>query len=146
MSLRAMASPAIWPSYATSFIRSTRRTWAGPRRYPGDARAVCRAVLDACWDGTHVNASAGHFRQFWTRDLGFSAAALVRLGYRERVVSSLAWALDAWSVRGRITTTIFPGRRPADVYDMGVDSLPWLMAALRAAGSRTMPARSRQVR
>jgi hypothetical protein len=135
MSLRAMAAPTIWPAYATSFIRSIRRGRAGPHRYPGDARAVCRAVLDACWDGTYVNASAGHFRQFWTRDLGFSSAALVRLGYRERVVSSLAWALDAWSIRGRVTTTIFPGRRPADVYDMGVDSLPWLMAALRAAGA-----------
>ena len=34
---------------------------------------------------------------------------------------------------GRVTTTIFPGARPADVWDYGVDSLPFVLRALRAA-------------
>ncbi len=55
----------------------------------------------------------------------------MRLGYRDRLESSLAWALEAWADGGRVTTTIFAGRRPADVYACGVDSLPWLLHALR---------------
>jgi hypothetical protein len=90
-------------------------------------------VVDACWTGEYLAASGGHFRQAWIRDLGFSARSLVALGQRERVRASLAWMLDAWSGDGRVTTTIFPGRRPRDVWTFGVDSLPLLIHALRAA-------------
>jgi hypothetical protein len=128
-----MADPALVASYLTSGSRILRRAVAGHHRSPGDARAVIRDVLERCWDGDHYDASAGHFRQFWTRDLGFSAVPLVRLGYRERVRASLAWALDAWAVDGRVTTTIFPTLRPRDVYTLGIDSLPLLLHALRAA-------------
>jgi len=41
--------------------------------------------------------------------------------------------LDAWQAKGRVTTTIFPGRRPRDVWTFGVDSLPLLLATLRVA-------------
>ena len=73
---------------------------------------------------------------FWTRDLGFSAPALVRVGERDRVRASLAYALGVWSRRGtHVTTTINYGDRPADVFPYGVDSLPLILAALRAAGA-----------
>jgi hypothetical protein len=112
-----------------------RRAVRGHRRHAGDAVTVLRAVVTSCRDGSHLDASGGHFRQFWTRDFGFSAPALVRLGEGPMVDSSLEWALGAWERRGRVTTTIFPGRRPADVWDYGVDSLPLLLRALRAAPS-----------
>jgi hypothetical protein len=127
----AKLDPVLLASYLASGGRIGRRALLGHRRHPGDARQVVRAVLAACWDVDHYDASAGHFRQFWTRDLGFSAGPLVRLGYRERVRASLAWALDAWAAGGRVTTTIFPGRRPRDVYLLGIDSLPLLLHALR---------------
>lgn len=130
--LSAMLDPAILPAYASSSLRILRRGLLGQRRYPGDVRSILRAIVDDCWAVDHYTASAGHFRQFWTRDLGFSAVALVRLGLGERVRASLAWALDAWAVDGRVTTTIFPGRRPRDVYRFGIDSLPLLLDALRA--------------
>ena len=130
-----MLDPAILPAYSTSAARIALRAVRGHRRYPGDARAITRACVDACWDGDHFVASGGHFRQFWTRDLGFSAGPLVRTGYGERVRASLAWALDAWAGDGRVTTTIFPGRRPRDVYTLGIDSLPLLVHALRACGA-----------
>jgi hypothetical protein len=94
--------------------------------------AVARACIEAAWAGDHFTASGGHFRQFWTRDLGFSTVPLIRTGYGDRVLASLTWALDAWSRAGRVTTTIFPGRRPRDVYTLGIDSLPLLVHALRA--------------
>ena len=72
--LRAMLDPAILPAYLTSAARIARRGLRGPHRFAGDARAIARACVDASWDGDHFNASGGHFRQFWTRDTGFSAA------------------------------------------------------------------------
>ncbi len=141
MSLRAMLDPAIVPAYATSAFRIARRAVRGPQRYPGDARAITRACVEASWDRDHFTASGGHFRQFWTRDTGFSAAPLVRTGFADRLEASLAWAMDAWTPAGRVTTTIFPGRRPRDIYTLGVDSLPLLLHALRACDASPLVAR-----
>jgi hypothetical protein len=141
MTLRAMLDPAILPAYASSAARIVQRAVRGHRRHPGDARAIARACVEASWDRDHFDASGGHFRQFWTRDTGFSAEPLVRTGFGERLRASLAWALDAWAPAGRVTTTIFPGRRPRDVYTLGVDSLPLLLHALRACGADDLVAR-----
>jgi len=135
MRLRALLDPAILPAYATSGARMARRAIRGHARHPGDAAAILGAVVASCWDGRRFVASGGHFRQFWTRDFGFSAPALVRLGEGRRVDASLDGALEAWGRSGRVTTTIFAGDRPADVWDYGVDSLPLLLRALRAAPS-----------
>ena len=130
-----MLRPAILPAYASSGARILGRRLRGPRRFSGDAVEICRGIVQACWTGDYLAASGGHFRQFWTRDLGFSAPSLIRLGRGARVEASLAWALDAWAPRGMVTTTIFAARRPADVYTFGVDSLPMLLATLEAAGA-----------
>src|SRR3990170_2252843 len=100
MGVRAMLAPAILPAYASSAARILRRRLAGPRRHPGDASAVCRAIVDACWTGQYFAASAGHFRQFWTRDFGFAAPSLLRLGHGLRVEATLAWALATWARQG----------------------------------------------
>jgi hypothetical protein len=135
MPLRAMLDPAIVPAYVTSAARIARRAARGPRRHRGDAAAIARACVEASWAGDHFVASGGHFRQFWTRDTGFSAVPLVRTGFGSRLRATLAWALDAWEPHRRVTTTIFPGRRPRDVYTFGIDSLPLLLHALRACGA-----------
>lgn len=132
MALRAQLDPVLLASYAASGARIIRRRIRGPRRFAGDAGAICRAAVDACWTGEVLAASGGHFRQAWTRDLGFAAPSLVRLGAADRLAASLGWMLDAWSRAGRVTTTIFPGPRPRDVWTFGVDSLPLLVHALRA--------------
>ena len=115
-----------------------RRALRGHRRFEGTAEEILRAGLEACWTGEFLTASPGTYRHFWTRDLGFAAAALMRLGdpWPGRLEASLAWALDAWRRRGsHVSTTINPLLRwPIDVFDYGVDSLPWLVASLRLAG------------
>lgn len=141
MTLWAMLDPAIVPAYASSAFRIARRAVRGPRRYPGDARAITRACVEASWDRDHFTASGGHFRQFWTRDTGFSAVPLVRTGFGARLEASLAWAMDAWAPAGRVTTTIFPGRRPRDIYTLGIDSLPLLLHAVRACDGSALVAR-----
>lgn len=113
-----------------------RRALVGHRRYPGTAEEILRAGIEDCWSGEYLTASPGTYRQFWTRDTGFAAGSLVRLGgpWPERLRSSLAWAIDVWRDRGsHVTTTINPLLRwPVDIFDYGVDSLPLLLASLRA--------------
>jgi hypothetical protein len=135
MRLSALLDPAILPAYASSGARIARRALRGHVRHPGSTEPVIAAVIERCWDGRRFAASGGQFRQFWARDFGFSAPALVRLGHGARVDASLDWALAAWGRAGRITTTIFPGGRPADVWDYGVDSVPLVVRALRATPS-----------
>jgi hypothetical protein len=135
MRVEALLRPAILPAYATSGARMLRRAVRGHVRHPGTAPSILAAVLERCWDGRRYAASGGHFRQLWARDFGFSAPALVRLGHGARVDATLDWALAAWSRAGRVTTTVFPGARAADVWDYGVDSLPLVLRALRAAPS-----------
>ena len=122
------------PVYLHTLVVRVRRKARGHTRHRGDAAAIVRACIDACWNGTTFTASPGHFDMFWTRDLCFSAPSLIRLGEGERVHASLAYALDVWTRRrSHITTTINYFDRPADVFEYGVDSLPLFLAALRAA-------------
>jgi hypothetical protein len=113
-----------------------RRAIFGHPRYPGTAEDILRAGLEACWSGEYLTASPGHYRHFWTRDIGFAAPSLVRLGdpWPARLLSSFDWAMRAWRRRGsHVTTTINPLLRwPADIFDYGVDSLPLLLASLQA--------------
>lgn len=125
--------------------RSIARAIRGWRRYPGNVEDICRAVIRDCWNGQFFAGSAGHFRQFWTRDLAMCTPALCRLGERERVVASWAWALERFDRAGRITTTIFARRYPRDVYAYACDSLPFLLHALRAADAGHLIARHRQL-
>jgi len=132
------------PAYLHTLRVRVRRHRHGHTRHPGDARAIVRACIEACWNGRTFTASPGHFDMFWTRDLGFSTPALVRLGEGDRVRASLAYALEVWTRRrSHVTTTINVGDRPADVFDYGVDSLPLLVAALRAVDGGDLVERHR---
>jgi hypothetical protein len=138
MSRLSLLHPAVIGMGARVAGVRAQRAVRGHRRFGGSAEEVLRAGLEACWTGELLTASPGTYRHFWTRDLGFAAPALMRLGapWPDRLRSSLAWALDAWRRRdSHVTTTINPRFRwPVDVFDYGVDSLPWLVASLRAAG------------
>jgi hypothetical protein len=127
--------PVLVAAGATLVGRSLRRSASGWKRYPGDVMDICHAVLEDCWNGKFIAGSAGHFCQFWTRDLSFCTPALIRLGMRDRVIASFAWALPLFEKNGGITTTIFGDKYPRDVYDFGADSLPMLLFALREAGA-----------
>jgi hypothetical protein len=110
--------------------KSIVRRAFGWKRHQGTAQEICRAVVDRCWNGRYFAGSAGHFSQFWTRDLAMCTPALCRLGLGDKVRASWAWGLERFARGGRITTTIF-GNRPRDVYAFGCDSLPLLLHALR---------------
>ena len=144
MGIAAWLAPSMIPVYLHTLVVRARRHARGHTRYPGDSAAIVRACIEACWNGRTFTASPGHFDMFWTRDLGFSTPALVRVGERNRVRASLAYALGVWTRRrSHVTTTINYGDRPADVFEYGVDSLPLLLAALRAADAEDLVDRYR---
>jgi hypothetical protein len=122
-------------------VRSLFRALWGWKRYHGSVEAICRSVIDDCWTGRYFAGSAGHFKQFWTRDLAMCTPALCRLGYRDKVIESWAWGLERFERRGKITTTIFNGRFPRDVYAYACDSLPMTLFALRELGADHLVAR-----
>jgi hypothetical protein len=137
-------APAVLAEYVHNFGIRLNRQFRGHTRHPGEAAAIVRACIEACWNGRTFTASPGHFDMFWTRDLSFSVPSLIRLGHIERVRDSLGYALDVWAKRRRhITTTIHYFDRPGDVYEYGVDSLPLFMAALRAADASALVERHR---
>ena len=134
MAIAPWFAPPVLAEYAHNAGVRLRRQFRGHTRHTGDAASIVEACIERCWNGRTFTASPGHFDMFWTRDLSFSAPALVRQGYRDRVHASLAYALDTWTRRrSHITTTIHYFDRPGDVYEYGVDSLPLFLAALRAA-------------
>lgn len=144
MALTPWLDPGVVAAYLNTVRVRARRAVRGHRRHPGDARAIIRACIEACWDGRWFRASPGHFDTFWTRDLSFSVPALVQLGEQERVHASLARALDVWTRRrSHVTTTIHYFDRPGDVFEYGIDSLPLLLAALRSAGADDLVERHR---
>jgi hypothetical protein len=133
-------------AYTRGLAVRVRRGVTGHRRHEGSVGDIVAACIDACWNGTCYRASPGHFDQLWTRDLGFSGPALCRLSgrHRTRVHRSLDWALRVWTGRrSHVTTTIHAYRRPLDVFALGVDSIPLLMAALRAAAAEDLVERHR---
>jgi hypothetical protein len=137
-------APAVVATYLHHIAVRLRREVRGHTRYPGDAAAIVRACIEACWNGRTFTASPGHFDMFWTRDLSFSVPSLLRLGEAERVHLSLAHALEVWERRrSHVTTTIHYFDRPGDVFAYGVDSLPLFLAALRAADAAELVERHR---
>jgi hypothetical protein len=131
-------------AYVHTVVVRLRRGVRGHTRHQGDAASIIRACIEACWNGRTFTASPGHFDVFWTRDLSFSVPSLIRLGQGARVHASLAYALDVWTRRrSHITTTIHYFGRPGDVFEYGVDSLPLVMAAMRAAGANDLVERHR---
>jgi len=138
MAWQLIERPMVAAAYAVNLAVRARRGVRGRKRHTGSAAEIIRTCIDDCWDGTHYRASAGYFRQFWTRDLSFSAPSLARISpqHRQRVIASFAWAIGTWERRkSHITTTIHFFDQPVDVFDYGVDCLPLMIAALHRIGA-----------
>ncbi len=134
MTWQLLERPLIAAAYAVNLGVRARRAIIGHKRHTGSPDQIIHDCIDDCWDGTHYRASPGYFRQFWTRDLCFSAPALARLSeaHRQRVLQSIDWAIGTWRRQdSHVTTTIHFFDQPVDVFDYGVDCLPLLLASLK---------------
>lgn len=104
--------------------------------YEGDAKEICRKIVDERWNGKYFETGKRHYNEFWTRDFGFCAEALVNLGHREKVLKTLSYAMQRFKKAGRITTTITPKGKPYDFPCMSVDSLPMLIHSIRVSDAQ----------
>jgi len=117
------------------FLESIRRKAIGPKPCSArKAKAICKEVVERCWNGVYFRNSAGHFREFWCRDFGFTVESLLAMGYRKRVLKTLSYALDCFAKHGKIETAITPSGKPfsfPNVYSP--DSVAYFFHSLRVA-------------
>lgn len=115
-----------------------RRRQGAIQRFQGSAEAICRQIIEVCWNGRYLQTGLGNYLELWVRDLGVCTAALCRIGARDRARASWVWALDRFARTGRITTTITQGGRPVNFPFESHDALPWILHALCALGDRAL--------
>ncbi|MBW3019420.1 hypothetical protein KY329_04525 [Candidatus Woesearchaeota archaeon] len=99
--------------YSTMLVKQGFRYWLSSLKqrfkhkiYKGNAAEICRQIVEDNWNGTYFTTSTHHYREFWARDTGLVSDALIKLGYRKQLKSTLNYALKKYSAAGEITTTI----------------------------------------
>ncbi|MFH1073385.1 MAG: hypothetical protein V1743_08205 [Nanoarchaeota archaeon] len=117
------------------FRRSLAVRLKGFPAYEGSDKDVCTGIVASCFNEEHeyFMASAGNFRQFFTRDFGLCVESLLKLGYEKEVRKTLEYALSVFSRHGKVATQLTPGGIPVDSFGYSSDSLPFLIRSLRIA-------------
>ena len=121
--------------YLKEAWRIAKRRWffKGIKQYDGNAKEICEQIIKDCWNGRYFQTSAGHFNQFWTRDFGWCCESLLKLGYKKEVKKTLEYALDIFSKKRRITTSISPNGGAFDMPCISPDSLAYFIRCLKLA-------------
>ncbi len=119
------------------FRRSLYVRKQGFRQYAGDDEQISKSVIDSCWDSDkkYFRVSSGHFCEFYSRDFGMCAEALVALGEKKKVLQTLDYALSRFKKHGHVTTSISPVGKCFDFPYFAVDSLPFIFHAIRVSGA-----------
>jgi len=121
------------------FLNSKRRKTRGNRKFLGSAKEICEQTIGACWNGTYFENSLGNYKEFWTRDFGFSTKSLIKMGHKEKVKQTLKFALGTFEKQGGIKTTIAPNGKAfsfPNVYSP--DSTALLFHSLRISGAKNL--------
>ena len=101
------------------------------QKFDGDARKICRQVVDGTWNGTFFQTSLGHYDYFWMRDFGTVAGSLTTIGQRDKVHQTLRWALKHYRKANHVTICIDPSGRAFNAPGrQSIDALPWLVHSL----------------
>jgi hypothetical protein len=103
-----------------------------PKKYEGTATEICHTIVKDCWNKRYFQTSSQNFPEFWTRDFGWCAQALTKY-YRKEVHQSLRYALNRFQEYKLITTTITTKGKPFNFPVMAIDSLPWLIHAIKVS-------------
>lgn len=112
----------------------SNRYFSSHTKIEGTAREICEAIVEQCWNGTFYRTSTGNFDYFWIRDFGTVTESLCALGHQDRVIATLKWALGHYMKNNAITLCITPKGRLFNAPTSGIDTLPWLIHAIWAAG------------
>ncbi len=123
--------------------RALKAHFSKPKRYLGDAGQICKQIVDECWNGKFYQVSTGNFPHFWMRDFGICADALLKLD-KEKVISTLAFALECYTKAGKVTTFITKKGQCIDFPTVAVDSLAFLLHCLVLADASNLVAENRK--
>jgi len=119
------------------FNRSRYVKKHGVKRYKGNAKNICKQIVNDCWNGRYFQVSSGHFCEFYIRDFGWCVDSLLKLGYKEKVRKTLSYALYIYSNQG-LKTTITPKGKAVDTFTYAPDSLAFLIRSLRVLGDKNL--------
>ena len=133
-----MLKPALIKEVIRFGGRAIKARFAKPKTYLGDAPQICKQIVDECWNGTYFLTSTGNFNQFWIRDFGLCVDALIHMGHKDKVISSLKFALGNYKKTGNVTTYITKKGKCIDFPVMAVDSLPFLLHSLKIAEAKEL--------
>jgi len=119
--------------------RSRERKRDGPQEFRGNAKQICKSIVDTCWNGTFFINSLGNYRSFWARDFGLCVDSLLKLKQKERVIKTLSWAIQQYAQAGKITTTILPNKQCFSFPNLySPDSVAFFFYALHAANAKNI--------
>lgn len=127
------------------FRRAHRVRSEGFQRFSGSPEEICRQIIERCWDADkqYFQVSSGHFTEFYVRDFAHTAAALVALGYGEKVRATLQYALRVYARHGRIEQSISPGGKPFSFPAYSPDALALLLHAMVVTNNADLAKRHR---
>ena len=118
--------------------RSIKIRAEGIKRYSGNAQQICKQIINDCWNGKYFQVSNGNFNEFYTRDFGWCTEALLNLGYRDKVLKTLEYAMDKFVKQNKIATAINPEGKAFDFPCFGPDNLPYFLNSLRLANAKKL--------
>ena len=104
-----------------------------PQKFEGNAEVICRQIVKNCWNGRFFQTSVNNFPQFWTRDFGWCVQSLINLKYEQEVHQTLRYALNRFKKARKVTAILTPHGKAIDFPVRAVDSLPWLIHAIKVS-------------
>ncbi len=134
-----MTSVQDYLTQGSNIFLSGWKSRISPKKYSGSAPEICEKIVKDCWNGRYFQSSKQNFSQFWARDFGLCVQALLKQGYKSEVHQTLRYALNRFKDSGKITTAISSQGRPFDFPTKAVDSLPWLIHAIKLSAFHYLP-------
>jgi len=122
------------------FLRSIRIKFKGYKKFKGNASEICEQIIEKCWNAKdgYYQVSNGNYNEFYCRDFGICTDALIELGYKDRVIKTLEYALAKFSKHGKITQVISHRGTPFEFPSYAADSLPFLLRSLNRSGAKSL--------
>jgi hypothetical protein len=132
-SRRAFLDPAVMVRQGLRLVAvAVQRRLVGHRRYAGTAREICEQVVRACFDprARFFRASRASYAEFWARDFGRCAPALLGLGFEREVGDTYSYALDRYARAGHFALVITRQERLFDFPAYAPDGLAFFLHGL----------------
>ena len=78
---------------------NAKRKLIGYYKYEGNVERICKTIINRCWnDKGFFMVSPEHFNSFYARDFGWVVKPLLNLGYKDKVKSTIDFALSSLSL------------------------------------------------